>query len=148
MCTGVNACDFTRGCTDTVLESALKADSGRKIPCRTRQSNLHRQRAGQMLYQRNYIPSSAHYVLDTCPVRFTLCIVATCPKKIMRSMLCVTRLCMLGRLLTLHLFAIALKCESSECNCSSCYSLKNNFVKFPSTICKGDFTHFADNNFF
>ena len=28
-----------RGCTDTVRESALKADSGRKIPCRTGDSN-------------------------------------------------------------------------------------------------------------
>ena len=26
-------------CTDTVRESALKVDSGRKIPCRTRDSN-------------------------------------------------------------------------------------------------------------
>ena len=33
--THVNACDCTRGCTDTGRESALKADSGRKIPCRT-----------------------------------------------------------------------------------------------------------------
>ena len=31
--TDVNACDCTRGCTDTVRESALKIDSGRKIPC-------------------------------------------------------------------------------------------------------------------
>ena len=29
-----------RGCTDTVRASALDADSGRKIPCRTRDSNL------------------------------------------------------------------------------------------------------------
>ena len=45
------------GCTDTVRESALKADSGRKVPCRTRELSL-----GQyctwifswMLYQLNY----------------------------------------------------------------------------------------------
>ena len=31
--TDVDACDCTRGgCTDTVRESALKADSGRKVP--------------------------------------------------------------------------------------------------------------------
>ena len=29
------------GCTDTVRKSALKVDSGRKIPCRTGDSNLH-----------------------------------------------------------------------------------------------------------
>ena len=28
MCTDVNACDCTQGCTDTVRESALKVDSG------------------------------------------------------------------------------------------------------------------------
>ena len=33
--TDVNACDCARGCTDTVRESALKVDSGRKIPCYT-----------------------------------------------------------------------------------------------------------------
>ena len=31
----VDACDCTLGCTDTVRESALKVDSGRKIPCHT-----------------------------------------------------------------------------------------------------------------
>ena len=30
------------GCTDTVRESAQKVDSGRKIPCLTRESNLRR----------------------------------------------------------------------------------------------------------
>ena len=54
--TDVNACDSTRGCTDTVEESALKVDSGRKIPCRTGESKLRRQRAGLMLYQLSYIP--------------------------------------------------------------------------------------------
>ena len=32
--TDVNACDCTRGCADTVRESAMKVDPGRKIPCR------------------------------------------------------------------------------------------------------------------
>ena len=50
--TDVNACDCTRGCTDTVRlrESALKVDSGRKIPCRTGESNLRLRRAGPMPY--------------------------------------------------------------------------------------------------
>ena len=42
--TDVNAYDCTRGCADTVEKSALKVHSGRKIPCRTGESNLRRQR--------------------------------------------------------------------------------------------------------
>ena len=57
VCTDVNACDCTRGCMDTVREFALKVDSGRKIPCRTGESNLRGQRAGPMLYQLSYIPT-------------------------------------------------------------------------------------------
>ena len=55
--TDVNACDCIRGCTGTVKESALKVDFGRKIPCRTVESNLRRRRAGPMLYQPSYIPT-------------------------------------------------------------------------------------------
>ena len=55
--TDVNACDCARGCTDTVRESALIFNSGRKIPCRTGESNLRRRRAGPMLYQLSYIPT-------------------------------------------------------------------------------------------
>ena len=55
--TDINARDYTRGSTDTVRESALKVDSGRKIPCRTGESNLRRQRASPMLYQLIYIPT-------------------------------------------------------------------------------------------
>ena len=36
---------------DTVRESALKADSGRQIPCRTGESSLPQCRAGPTLYQ-------------------------------------------------------------------------------------------------
>ena len=54
--TYANSFDYTRGCTDTVRESALKVDSARKIPCRTGESNLRRGRAGPMLYQLSYIP--------------------------------------------------------------------------------------------
>ena len=57
--TNVNAYDCTQGCTDTVRESALKGESRRKIPCRTGESNLRRQRAGPMLYQLSYIPAYA-----------------------------------------------------------------------------------------
>ena len=55
--TYVTACDCTRGCTDTLKESALKVDSGRKIPCRTWESNLCQRRASPMLYQLSYIPT-------------------------------------------------------------------------------------------
>ena len=55
--TDVNACDCALGCTDTVTESALEADSWRNIPCRTGESNLRQRRAGPMLYQLSYIPS-------------------------------------------------------------------------------------------
>ena len=55
VCTDVNVWDCTRGCTDTVKESALKVDSGRKIPCPTGESNLRHQRAGPTLYQLSYI---------------------------------------------------------------------------------------------
>ena len=44
------------GCMDTVRESALKVDSGRKMPCRTGESNLRQRRAGPMLYPLSYIP--------------------------------------------------------------------------------------------
>ena len=45
------------GCADTVRESALNVDSGRKIPCRTGESNLRQWRAGPTLYQLSYIPA-------------------------------------------------------------------------------------------
>ena len=59
MHTDVNACDGAQGggCTDNIRESALKVDSGRKIPCRTRELNLRRWRASPMLYQLSYIPT-------------------------------------------------------------------------------------------
>ena len=38
-----------RGVRTHVRESALKVDSGRKIPCRTRESNLRQRRDGPML---------------------------------------------------------------------------------------------------
>ena len=51
------ACDCTRGCKDTVREPAPKVDSGRKILCRTGESNLRQRRAGPMLYQLSYVPT-------------------------------------------------------------------------------------------
>ena len=59
--TDVNAYDCTRGCTDTVRESALKVDSGRKIPCRTGKSNLRQRRDGPTLYQLSYIPTPQRF---------------------------------------------------------------------------------------
>ena len=49
------------GCTDTVRESALKVDSGRKIPCRTGESNLPQPRAGSTLCQLSYTPIINHH---------------------------------------------------------------------------------------
>ena len=37
------------GYTDTERESALKDDSGKKLPCRTGESNLRQRRDGPML---------------------------------------------------------------------------------------------------
>ena len=54
--TDVNACDCARGCTNTIRESALKDNSGRKIPGRTGESNLRQHHSGPMLYQLSYIP--------------------------------------------------------------------------------------------
>ena len=42
-----------------VRESALKVGSGKKIPCRTGESNLRQRRAGPTLYQLNCIPAGA-----------------------------------------------------------------------------------------
>ena len=52
--TDVNACDCAGGCM-TTKESLHRKFTGRKIPCRTGESNLRRRRAGTMLYQPNYI---------------------------------------------------------------------------------------------
>ena len=53
------------GCTVTVRESALKVDSGRKIPCRTGESNVRRRHAGPMLYQLSYIPAQYQFGRST-----------------------------------------------------------------------------------
>ena len=62
MCTDVTACDCTWGCMDTIRESALKVDSGRKNPCRIRESNLCQWHASLMLYQLSYIPTPTQAV--------------------------------------------------------------------------------------
>ena len=61
VCTDFNACACTRGCTDTVRESALEVDCGRKIPCRTRESTLPQRCAGPTFYQLSYIPTCTHH---------------------------------------------------------------------------------------
>ena len=47
MCSGLVLTDAQRGlgCMNTIRESALKADPGRKIPCRIEESNLCQYRA-------------------------------------------------------------------------------------------------------
>ena len=50
----------SRATQPTRRESALKVDSRRKIPCRTGESNLRRQRAGPMLYQLSYLLHTSH----------------------------------------------------------------------------------------
>ena len=57
----VNACDCTRGCTDTVRESVLKVDSGRKIPCCTGESAACRSHA---------VPADLHH--GTFMAKFTI----------------------------------------------------------------------------
>ena len=47
------------GCTDTIRESAVKVDSGRKILCHSGESNLCQRHGGLMLYQLSYIPTSS-----------------------------------------------------------------------------------------
>ena len=46
---------------DTVRESSLEVDSGRKTPCRTGESNLRGAVAGSMLYQLSYIPTPRYH---------------------------------------------------------------------------------------
>ena len=48
-----------------VTESALKVDSGRKIPRRTGESNQRQRRAGPTLYQLSYIPFPFGEVFQT-----------------------------------------------------------------------------------
>ena len=52
-----------------------------KIPCRTGESNLRRQRAGPMLYQLSYIPT--HYVLTVLVIITTA---ATCTTAVRPSL--------------------------------------------------------------
>ena len=68
MRTDVNTCDCTRGCTDTVRKSALKADSWGQIPCRTGKSNLRQRRANYQLSHNATTASSQHVALLTMPV--------------------------------------------------------------------------------
>ena len=59
MHTDVNAFHCAPECMDTVRESTLKVDFGRKIPCRTGESNMRQRRAGLPLYQLSYLPKPA-----------------------------------------------------------------------------------------
>ena len=61
--TYVNACDCTWGYT--IRGSALKVDSGRKIPCCARESNLCRQHASPTLYQPSYFPTPGQFCFNS-----------------------------------------------------------------------------------
>ena len=85
--TDVNACSCTWRCTETVRESALKGDSGRKIPCHIGESNLCQRCAGWMLHQRSYISTpdlELNCILAclglalTYQVTYALCMVTFC----------------------------------------------------------------------
>ena len=71
MCTDVNACNCTWGCTDTVRESALTVDYRRKICSHARESNLRWRSASPMLNQLSYIPTLSVFLgwgsLDLTP---------------------------------------------------------------------------------
>ena len=54
--TDVNACAIAHGDVRTPYASALKVGCGRKIPCRTEESNLRQRRACPTLYQLSYVP--------------------------------------------------------------------------------------------
>ena len=59
-------CAMTRkGCTDTVRESAPEVDSGRKIPCSSRDSNL-RQYCAWLLSRTLNLLSHPHPMLCRC----------------------------------------------------------------------------------
>ena len=104
--TDVTACVCARGCTDTVKESALKVDSGRKIPRCTGESNLRRRRAGSMLSdQLSYIPYPTH-VTHVC-----MCVCA-CACVYVTVRVCV-HACVCA-----HLFLCACKCVHT-CVCLS-----------------------------
>ena len=75
--TDVNACDCTRGCTDTGKESAPRVVSGRKIPCRTWKSNLRQRCDCPTLCQLNYIPTSLAQIKPTSTDRHSY-ITKTC----------------------------------------------------------------------
>ena len=77
MRTYTDACD----CTDAVRESALEVDSGRKIPCRTRDSNLRQYCArplSWMRYQLSYLRPITWISLETGNWKTQLSAVSCC----------------------------------------------------------------------
>ena len=69
------------GLIDTVRESTLKVDFGRKIPCHTKESNLPQWHAGPMLYQFSYTHpkfSGASDFFSLMPFEYYLCYVWVC----------------------------------------------------------------------
>ena len=80
--TDVNAWNCTQGCTDTEGESALKVDSGKKIPCRTGESNLRQPTELHPIPYNNYLPVSLWGDLlltySNCERVFCVCVVCVC----------------------------------------------------------------------
>ena len=61
MCTQMLMHAIAHRGVQTPSEYARKVDSGRKILCRTGESNLHQRRAGPTLCQLSYIPNPAPF---------------------------------------------------------------------------------------
>ena len=53
------------GCTHTVRESAPKGDTGRKVPCRTGQSNLRQHCAWLSAFQSDALPAELLAAVST-----------------------------------------------------------------------------------
>ena len=81
-----------RGVRTRVRASALKVDSGRKIPCRTGESKLRQRRAGPTLYQLSYIHALFSCFFPTTEVISVLYFrkvnASEALKRIFRSWLC------------------------------------------------------------
>ena len=69
----------------------VDVDSGRKIPCRTGESNLRQQRAGPMLYQLSYIPTplltSSSFQKSPIPGMYTCYVSTSLPDLIVNRIL-------------------------------------------------------------
>ena len=89
----VNACDCTRGCTDTrKRESALKVDSGRKIPCLYESENIGHPAFDFVLMT---VVSAVHLLTSSILVKFSfmavcssqdLILATKCPREQLKAL--------------------------------------------------------------